>query len=314
MHEFITISQDFRTPSSGGIECFLPLPSGFRFDSFPASPVSLMLYREEGQTVQTYCYPDVLDVLKQYGASVAHPVEQKRDRSPIPVVLLPPLVSQRYVFEKDCQLNGRDEWFVTHPWNTPNFSRGDNAISIMTTSRAEGARPGAADAMVSFVPTYRTLTHHWFTPPSAEDLADPHLGIKPAIPLRRWTFHVADTIGVGVDHSEIICPGSNGTHLLWVWGNVTIHEGDPFDSDDDVEIDIRVEKRIHIATLPQDPEWHPSRPGCPPEAVVRDLLIDPNLIDLARIATTDIEDCHGILGLAMNPNDRRESFIHLLSY
>ncbi|KAG8934507.1 hypothetical protein FRC01_002239 [Tulasnella sp. 417] len=276
-----------------------------------------MLYREEGQTVQTYCYPDVLDVLKQRGASLVHSVENNTRRLPIPVVHLPPLVSQRYVFEKDCQQNGHEEWFVTHPWNTPSFSRGDSEISILTTSRAQGARPGASDAMASVVPTYRTLTHHWFTPHSAEDLADPHLGLKPAIPLRRWIFHVADTIGVGVDGSEIICPGSNGTHLLWVWGNLTIHEGEPFDSDDPEEgneIDIRVENRIHIATLSQDPEWHPSQPGCPSEAVVRDLLIDPNLIDLARIATTDIEDCHGILGLAMNPNDRRESFIHLLSY
>lgn len=276
-----------------------------------------MLYREEGDDIQTYCYPDVLDLLKQHGGSVANPNEHSKDRSPIPIVYIPPLPGQRYVFEKDCRLDNREEWFVTHPWNTPNFSRGDNAISIMTTSRAEGSRPGAADAMVTFVPTYRTLTHHWFTPPSSEDLADPHLGLKPPIPIRRWMFHVADTIGVGVDRSEIICPGSNGTHLLWVWGNVTITEGEPFDSDDpeeDLEIDIRIEKRIHIATLPQDPEWHPSQPDYPSEAVVRDLLIDPNTIDLARIATTDIEDCHGIVGLAMNLNERRESFIHLLSY
>ncbi|KAG8962088.1 hypothetical protein FRC05_005528 [Tulasnella sp. 425] len=293
------------------------LERNFRFDSFPASATSLMLYREEGDDVQTYCYPDVLDLLKQHGGSVANPNEHSKDRSPIPIVHIPPLPGQRYVFEKDCRLDNREEWFVTHPWNTPNFSRGDNAISIMTTSRAEGSRPGAADAMVTFVPTYRTLTHHWFTPPSSEDLADPHLSLKPAIPIRRWMFHVADTIGVGVDRSEIICPGSNGTHLLWVWGNVTITEGEPFDSDDpeeDLEIDIRIEKRIHIATLPQDPESHPSQPDYPSEAVVRDLLIDPNTIDLARIATTDIEDCHGIVGLAMNLNERRESFIHLLSY
>ncbi|KAG9009628.1 hypothetical protein FRB90_008256 [Tulasnella sp. 427] len=275
-----------------------------------------MLYREEGLLIRTYCYPDILELLDKYGAFVGLLREEKGEWSPIRIVHAPPLISQRYSFHKDCQLNDHAEWFVTHPWNTPNFSRGDNAVSIMTTSRAEGPRPGATDALVPFIPTYRTLTQHWFTPPSVQELADPHLGVKPAIPLRRWAFHVSDTIGVGVDHSEIICPGSNGTHLLWIWGNVTITMAEPSESDEEDQggVHIDIERRVHIATLPPDPYSHPSRPGYPSEAVVRDLLIDPNLIDLTKIATTDIEDCHGIVGLAMNPNVHRESFIHLLSY
>lgn len=234
---------------------------------------------------------------------------------PLIVHLRPPDGSQNYVFEDDCTLShtNRGDWFITHPWNTPNPAR-DRAASIMTVSRARGTRPGASEHEIALFHggshrAHRTVTHHWLRPgrrgPSGASAEE----TEPT--LRRWIFNIGfGEIATGVDDSEVICPGSHGTHLLWIWEDLlaNLQTNEPE----------WTTRRVTMATFL--PNGQASSANCPPELVVRDISIeeldDANL-DMRRLAAVDVEDSHGIIGLAMEPEDTEDGvagpiLVHLL--
>ena len=270
-----------------------------RYDAFPNSSGGLVLYCEEGRSAIAEVYANYRLNLLSHG--------KKASGTEMAILRKGADFVQHYEFDDDHSLEGHRDWFVTHPWNTPNHSR-DSGVSIMSTSRGTGVRPGAGNletliAEMNDQPSFRSISHHWFQAPSIPAL-NTHQGAP--IQLRRWIHHFPELIEGGVGRQEIICPGSHGTHLMWIWENTMMSS---MESTTPVTT---LERRLHFATLLE--RDHPGRADCPPELVIRDLLIDPRDIELRDVITTDIEDTHGIVGMVMAPREGGESIIHLLYY
>ncbi|KAG8879359.1 hypothetical protein FRB97_001744 [Tulasnella sp. 331] len=288
--------------------------SGY-WDSFTHLPHGIMLYHEDQDHAYTYWYEDPRTLLEEATPSISFDQSTALLRH-----LRRPDGRQDYVFDEDCTLKGeREGWFVTHPWNTPTRSR-DHAVSIMSVSRGIGLRPGSsrnerALAAGGGFRNHRTITQHWFQPVCGGTMpcyVDGELVEKQEAPrLRRWIHHIPfDAIAVGVDTSEIICPGSLGTHIVWLW----------YDLRANTETNERESATLRLSMASLLPKGQASEYGLPAEVVVRDIHApgwDDQML-LGQVAAVDVEDAHGIVGLAMHPeNDPAPDgsdlvYIHLL--
>jgi len=264
-----------------------------------------MFYRENNTSAVAHYYTDVKGLLAQHVTTSGPPTK---------ILLRQPDWSQSFKFHPDCVLGDHEELFVTHPWNTPTFPR-DTSVSIMTTSRSFGWRPNSGldqETLELVEPdaSYRTLTHHWFTPRLPSESEEPPVDGQMPLPpqIRRWMHHVPDTIEVGVDLNDLICPGSHGTHLLWIWGDPELLRAG-------AGMEVEFESKMHLATLLPPSGGDGDEADAPIQVPVRELKVDRDVIDLTSVAITDVEDAHGLIGLVMRPNaDRRQIVIHLLYY
>ncbi|KAG8924340.1 hypothetical protein FRC02_010497 [Tulasnella sp. 418] len=208
-------------------------------------------------------------------------------------------------------IDSNDHWFTTHPWNTPNPAF-DKPLSILSTSRALVFQSGIVtaededgeliDVVQPRATVFRTLTHHWLDPslltstsPSPVDDQTPPDDCKPVPGFRRWVHHLPDVISMGIISSELVCPGSDGTHLFWLCDGSSTGGG----------------HKIQMALIPS-PKESPTAYQSPSKLRVRDLDLGPEL-ELSDISTMDIDDAHGVFGLGTY-SDGMEQRIHMLYY
>lgn len=269
------------------------------WDSFTHLPHGIMLYREDRDHAYTYWYEDARTLLEGAKSSVA-----SDHGSMLVCHLRRPDGRQDYVFDEDCTLSGeREDWFVTHPWNTPTYSR-DSAVSIMSVSRGVGIRPGGSQNERALAAgggeftSHRTITQHWFQPvrgTSTTSLQEPNALVRreEAPRLRRWIHHIPfDAIAHGVDTSEIICPGSYGTHIVWLW----------YDLRANLQTNAMESATLRLSMASLLPNGQACERGLPAEVAMRDIHVPEwNGIRLGHVAAVDVEDSHGIVGLAMLP-------------
>lgn len=268
-----------------------------------------MLYHEDRNHAYTYWYDDVRSLFERAASSIPF--------GPTTILFRhPPDGKQDYLFDEDCTLSGERECFVTHPWNTPTYSR-DDAVSIMSVSRGIGVRPGASqneralEAGGVFL-NHRTITHHRFEPVRTPSLRTDQSVEKQEAPLlRRWIHHVPfDAIAIGVANSEIVCQGSHGTHIVWLWYDIRAN----------VETNEQESAILRFSMASLLPSNQASKRELPAEVVIRDIHV-PDWDDrpiLGLVAGVDVEDCHGIVGLALHPESEPAPdgsdvvYIHLL--
>ncbi|KAG8991354.1 hypothetical protein FRB95_008063 [Tulasnella sp. JGI-2019a] len=274
-----------------------------KWDSFTHLPYGIMLYREDQDRAHTFWYDDARTLLetKQLGQPDAGSAWSRTIRRPDG--------SKIYNFDDDCVLSAiRQIYFVGHPWNTPIRSR-DKAVSIISFSQGEGTRPGATQLEIEqyddghgSYPTHRTITQYWLNsahlvsslPPSEEESPLPSQVKDVSPPLRRWIHHIPfDGLASNEEGNDLISIGSHGTHLVWIWEDTSTY--------------LKTGQwpnrlRLSIATLL--PTGRGSERDYPSEAVIRGICVDQDGtsgIDFTGVRTMDMEDSHGIIGLAMYP-------------
>ncbi|KAG9002735.1 hypothetical protein FRB94_003655 [Tulasnella sp. JGI-2019a] len=281
------------------------------WDSFTHLPHGIMFYREDGDNAYSFWYNDARKLLDE----VISAPDNSRWRYP-DLRLRPPDGSQNYTFDEESVLSGdREASFVTHPWNTPTHSR-DDAVSILSISRAHGPRPGATQRELGifeagFETSHVTITQHWLKPASIPSLKGPDEVAEEVPRLRRWIHNIPfNTIAVGSDSSDIICPGSHGTHIIWLW----------YDGSFEPEMDAEQKLRLSMASF--------IGKDYPAEVSMRDICFNQQGVrgggardldsSLRWVANVDVEDSHGIIGLATPPEHNGAPdgtdmvYIHLL--
>ncbi|KAG9036747.1 hypothetical protein FRB95_008078 [Tulasnella sp. JGI-2019a] len=277
--------------------------SARHWESFACLPHGIMLYRDDGHHAYTFWYDDARKLLEE-AKSPPYPGSKYN----IIGRLRRPDGGQVHTFDEDCALSNEGRfYFVGHPWNTPNERNPRNgSVSIISFAQGVGPRPGATALEVELsdsgsYPFHRTITQHWFEPPPRVNMTLPEElsqltttdGELPVI--RRWIHHIPfNALANNDEQSDMICIGSHGTHLLWLWDNIREilewRQQDP--------------RPLRFCMASLLPTNQATERGFPSEAAIRDIsfeLSEDMEIDLRRVTTMDMEDSHGIIGLVMKP-------------